>query len=423
MKSSYLLLIFASIAFLSACRKPLKDIDASVVNPVKRNTGAITGPAESKIIGSDGGTLQAAGVQLIIPAGAVSEPVNFSIQPVENTLTGSSRAAYRFLPEHIEFKKPVTIVLAYDVAETAGTSADLLHLAYQDSAGYFHMVTETERNEAAYTLTAFTRHFSDWTYVEALKIETDRTELKTGEQAQLKLMYFETLISPLEKDPPLGQYVDYYIRSQIPRIQWKLAAGEGAIKPDGINCLFTAPGTLPTVNPALVSVYVPVWNPVKKDYSKQAILTVPLTIVEDEYVIYTLDGAAYVNKKEDCVVPGCISMEADNFYISAEMSGDQHIWIRLLGESFGERSYPYGLEDDQSYISVTGMGEFDWTTSKVPCPTCEEQHSSGSVTISRYEAVGGYVEGRFTAEIWYQNGSYNPPKKQLSGRFRVKRRI
>ncbi|WP_158618207.1 hypothetical protein [Chitinophaga lutea] len=421
MKTFHLTLILAFAALLASCQKSPKEMDAPVVNPVKRNTGGTTGPAVSKTIGSDGGTLQATGVQLVIPAGAVSEPVNFSIQPVENTLTGSSRPAFRFLPEHIAFKKPVRIVLEYDASETAGTTPDLLHLAYQDPEGFFHMVMETERNVTARTLTALTTHFSDWTYVEALKIEADRTELKTGEQAQLKLMYYETLISPLEKDPPLGQYVDYYIRSQIPHIQWKLAVGEGTIKPDGINCLFTAPGAPPAVNPSLVSVYVPVWNSVKKDYSKQAILTIPLTVVEDEYLMYTLDGTTHINKK-DCGPEDCISMEADNFYINAEMSGGQYIRIRLLGESFGQRSYPYGLEDDQGYIIVAGMGEYDWATSKFPCPTCDEQHSSGSVTVTRYEAVGGYVEGKFTAEIWYQNGSYNPPKKQLSGQFRIRRK-
>lgn len=418
---SFLLLTFISL--FMACKKSPAEIEDQVIKPVKRNAGVIVGPAVTKTIGTGGGTLQANGVQLVIPAGAVSTPVNFSIQPIENTLTGSSRNAFRLLPEHIQFKKPVIVVFRYEASETAGTAPDLLHLAYQDSTGFFRMVMDTERDEAARTLTAHTTHFSDWTYVESLKIETDRSELIVGEQAHLKLMYHEILLNSLEKDPPIGAYVEYNIRSQIPRIQWKMGAGAGKLKPDGINCLYTAPTALSAVNPELVSVYVPVWNTAKKDYSRQAILTVPLTVMEDEFLVYTMDGIVYKNKSADCTTNECLKMEADNFYINAEMSGGQFILIRLLGDSFGQRSYPYGLDDDQSYMHIGGTEEWDWVTSKTPCPTCELQHSSGGVTITRYDAVGGYVEGKFTAEVWYQDGSYNPPKKEISGQFRIKRKL
>lgn len=423
MKLIHSILLLTFITLFMACKKSSTEIEDQVVKPVKRNAGAIIGPAVTKTIGSGGGTLEADGVQLIIPAGAVSAPVNFSMQPVENTLTGSSRNAYRLLPEHIQFKKPVTIVFKYDASETAGTAPALLHLAYQDSTGYFRMIMDTERDEAAHTLSAHTTHFSDWTYVESLKIETDRSELRVGEQAHLKLMYHEVLLSSLGIDPPLGEYVEYNIRSQIPRIQWKMAAGAGKLKPDGINCLYTAPAATTAVNPELVSVYVPVWNSVKKDYSRQAILTIPLTIMEDEYLSYTLDGIVHKNLTDDCPSDDCLRMEADNFYINAQMNDGQFILIRLLGYSFGQRSYVYGLEDDQSYIHVGGIGQWDWATSKTPCPTCDLQHSSGGVTITRYDGIGGYVEGKFTAELWYQDGTYNPPKKEISGQFRIKRRI
>ena len=420
-----ILVILLSIPF--ACKKDVaNETPAPPVEAVKRSKGNPLGEPVSKMIDAAGGMLEAADkrMKVIIPPGAVTEATNFSIQLVQNTLTESSRPAFRLLPEGVEFKKPVTVEFSYKEKDLEGTAAGLLHLAYQDAEGIFYMVMETTRDENNQTLSTQTTHFSDWTFVEALKVEVDKPELNVGESANLKLMRYETLITPLVKDPPIGYYAEFYgPQSQLSKIKWSLAVGSGKITPAGIKCTYTAPATVPEVNPALISVTVPVWNDTKKDYSSQGIITVPITIVEDEYFVYTLDGVAHVNNRGDCATPNCISMEADNFYVAAQMKSNQYILIRLLGDEFGTKSYPYGLEDEQAYIMLTTDDEFDWMSSYYPCEHCEEAHSQGSVKLTKYEAVGGYVEGSFTGEVWYQDGSYNPPKKAIAGKFRVKRTI
>lgn len=409
----------------SSCRKPSKDDLTQEVQAVKRPLGKPKGTITTKTIGPEGGSIYTADkkLQLIVPPGAVAAPVNFSIQPVENTLTGTNRQSYRLLPENVSFSKSITLVFTYDNADLADTRADLLRLAYQDKEGYFHLVTNTEYDETKETLSAQTTHFSDWTYVPLLQLISDKGNVKMGDDAQIKLMYYETLGGLLDKDPPIGGYVDYYIKAVIPRIKWKLSVGAGTIAANGTSCTYTAPSAMPSTNPALISAEVPFWNSTKKDYSRLAILTIPITIADDEFMTYTLDGVVHTNETEDCANGGCIEMEANNFYISAHMKGGQSILIRLLGDSFGTRSYPYGLKVDQAYITLGGNWEYEWWSSMFPCPACEEHHSSGSVKLTKYETIGGYVEGNFTAELWYQNGSYSPEKKEITGQFRIKRKI
>ncbi|KIC94388.1 hypothetical protein [Flavihumibacter solisilvae] len=424
MKSKLLILLSIAIASFCSCTKNGDKPAGSINNePVKRPFGNPLGIAVTKTIGEAGGTLEMPGgnIKLVVPQGAVTTPVNFSLQEVQNTLPGSRAQSFRLLPENVDFKSPVTIIYSYEELDMEGTAPGLMYLAYQDKDGYYNIAHKTVLDEDTKILSVQTSHFSDWTIVELLKVTADKTEMQPNETANLKLQwYLGSLLAPLTTDYPIGDLQDYNGRNAS-KVSWSLAAGQGSIQPSGIKCGYKAPGEIPATNPALVSVSVPIsfYNNARPGV---AILTTPITTIADEYFIYTLDGVPHVNGGSGCTSPTCIEMEADNFYVSAEMKSGQHILVRLLGESFGTRSYPFGLEDDQAYIHVNMGDEFDWVSSRFPCEKCDEAHSSGSVKLTRYGNVGDYVEGEFTAEIWYSIG-YNPPRKSITGKFRVKRRL
>jgi len=75
------------VLFMASCQKdPSEPAQPGAQSAYEH--GAPTGPATTKTIGTEGGTLATADgrVTLTIPAGAVSKATEFSIQPVENTL-------------------------------------------------------------------------------------------------------------------------------------------------------------------------------------------------------------------------------------------------------------------------------------------------------------------------------------------------
>ena len=169
--------------------EPIPDKD--IPGAVRSEKGALVGNAVKSVIGVQGGALKFPNseVKLTIPAGAVESDVEFSIQEVEYKLPfGAIGKAYRFLPENVIFKKDVEITIPFD--ELTNTSTKALSLAYQDNKGYWHMVRQPVVNEYENTVTAKTRHFSDWGVASRLRIEnTGKRELSKGETTTLQIKF------------------------------------------------------------------------------------------------------------------------------------------------------------------------------------------------------------------------------------------
>src|SRR6187402_1496231 len=103
------ILSLASIALatavsITACSKkddpgPVPN-DTSTVTPVGNPTGAIV----TRTINETGGQLISADgtIQILVPAGAVEQATELSIQPISNELTGEAGTAFRLLPHGIE---------------------------------------------------------------------------------------------------------------------------------------------------------------------------------------------------------------------------------------------------------------------------------------------------------------------------------
>lgn len=398
----------------------MPDGNGKGAQPVQRPLGKPTGPAIVKTIGPEGGQLTSADNRFLlnVPPGAVTANTQFSIQPVENTLEGSPGKAFRLQPENVQFTKPVTIRYSIRQEELATTVPEALFLAYQDKNGYHYMATHSDLDLTTRQLSVQTTHFSDWTIAELLELVADTTRVTPNGKANLRLMWhLGSLLSPETAFQPIGDLTDY--NGYVSKVNWSLASGKGSIQPNGIKCTYQAPNYVPEENPAFVSVTVPITSYGNKRKA-QAMLTAPILIMPDEYLIITVDGQPAINKKTEDGY-NWLKMEADKFYISCRLQDDNSIYILIPG-SIGPGTYPYGEDEKKASISYsTNVGPLDsWETQKSNCEYCDLVYSEGHVKISRFGNVGDYVEGEFTAEVWLM-GEYNPPKKNITGKFRVKR--
>lgn len=404
-----------------ACKK--SDVGPTTqmpTEPVKYPVGQPTGAAIVKTIGAEGGSIETpdGAFQLLVPAGAVATATEFTVQPVRNTLKEGGPTAYRLLPEGVTFKKPVTITLSYAGADLTGTSPELLSLVYQDDEDYFHQASATTVDKSAQKLSVQTTHFSDWTWCEMMDIYPDKTTLKPGESAELILKYYNGYSGNTKlADPRLGRLQEYNVTGSVNGLKWRLSAGSGSIQPAAARCTYTAPSSVPAVNPALVSVYVPTLSPVTGDFSIETILTIPIYILEDEYVTYTVDGVTHVNEPRSEL--GIWFNPTNNFSIWANMTSGDGITLLIPGDvTVG--SYPFGNGDRKAYIDVRiGDGDPFFSLTHA-CDMCDETYSPGAITITKMGAVGDYVEGEFSGNVWRQGISGAPPHP-IKGKFKVKR--
>lgn len=107
---------------------------------------------------------------LTVPAGAVSSNTTFSIQPIVDFCPGGM-GSYRLLPEGLTFSTPVTITFNYTEEDLEGTLSEFLDIAYQGSDYVWYSLTWVTVDEAAKTISAPVKHFTNWSWADRLRIE------------------------------------------------------------------------------------------------------------------------------------------------------------------------------------------------------------------------------------------------------------
>lgn len=129
-------------------------------SPVGRPLGKLVTSA----IGASGGTLVSDDGQLtvVIPAGAVAAPVDFTVEEITNTAPGGQGNAYRIGPAGTLLAVPATLTFK---ASYPGTTLDSLTIATQDAVGYWLKPEAVTRDAVAQTVATSTSHFSDWALV------------------------------------------------------------------------------------------------------------------------------------------------------------------------------------------------------------------------------------------------------------------
>ena len=129
--------------------------------------GAAAGEAVQAMVPATGGTLVSADGRLTldVPAGALPTSQLLSIQPITNQAPGGVGVAYRLGPEGTAFSAPVKLTFKYGDADTAGSEALALKVAYQNTDGSWGALKSITRDDTARTIGVQTSHFSDWSLV------------------------------------------------------------------------------------------------------------------------------------------------------------------------------------------------------------------------------------------------------------------
>ena len=124
------------------------------------------GPSGGKLISSDGR------IELVFPAGALTDTKAISIQPTKNLFDSAVGKAYLFGPSGLHFKKPVRVVLHYSNDENETCPADLMSFAMQDDKGHWTSFEYDFWDSTAKILSGNIHHFSGFTNVYKIQLRT-----------------------------------------------------------------------------------------------------------------------------------------------------------------------------------------------------------------------------------------------------------
>jgi Cys-rich repeat protein len=117
-------------------------------------------PLDQVVIDVQGGVVVNGGAVADVPAGAVGGPVIVSIKKATDVPKGIIGPAYQFLPDGLQFAKPVTIALTYDPEDLpAGTLASDLVLAALVN-GVWRVAPGSTSSEINHQVSAQVLHFS-----------------------------------------------------------------------------------------------------------------------------------------------------------------------------------------------------------------------------------------------------------------------
>nr|WP_295934604.1 hypothetical protein [uncultured Dyadobacter sp.] len=256
MKTFYKSILSLSLGLLLlSCETEKESVGPGNV-PSGQSPGAVTptGVPEGAIItaqiGPSGGVIASPDnrVSVVIPAGALSADQTFSVQGITNNCPAGTGQAFRLLPHGVNFAKPATVTFRYNEKDLVGTVPALMRIGYQNEKGVWISPATKSIDTTARTLTVETTHFSDWAMFLTLQIDPASVFLNPGETVRLNTTYIaETSAEfggmPVVLPGPLpANLID----------KWTLN-GEGTLKGNENAADYTAPQTIPAVNPAAVT--------------------------------------------------------------------------------------------------------------------------------------------------------------------------
>ena len=204
--------------------------------------------------------------------------------------------AFRLLPEGLTFAQQPTLKVNFSSADLAGSVADTMQIAFQDSAGYWNMMNVVTRDLSAHTVSVQLPHFSDWSRVTQFQVFPAQATLAPNATLDLRVTY---CAEPTEDLGSLaGKYdclpADDVIGIPYPRgaaQPWKVNSKVGGdansigtivahSKSDWDVATYTAPPSVPnapTPNPEAVSIDY------KASSTEDFVLVSNITIAGDQY--------------------------------------------------------------------------------------------------------------------------------------------
>ena len=132
---------------------------------VKREASSVVA---QKVIGQEGGVLEAEGVRFVIPRGAVEEETKITISRLYEVAEGgevknvtAGFGGWRFLPEGMKFKKACELSLEYD-ERIEGEEAQGIYTYYYDEKEKRWIALERKGvDEEGKRIESYTDHFTD----------------------------------------------------------------------------------------------------------------------------------------------------------------------------------------------------------------------------------------------------------------------
>ena len=412
MKKISLTAIIISVLLIS-CTKNSTNLPPVIPKGTPTPKGSPIGNAITKTIGPSGGTISStnSGITVIVPAGAVSGSTEFSIQPITNTVPNGIATSYLLLPEGKHFDKPVSIQLKYTDDDLDGTSPENLFLAYQDSTGIWHAKNDTRVDSVTKTLTVTSDHFSRWAGFADIFLTVDNPSIDVNESSHLRVR--KVTQSTEEPQPLTGEKIlDTTYPSKIRVENWSLIGGgtiEGSLTVTGT---YTAPPTLPSPNP--VTVTASIADIMDFDHIHRMSLKRKI-YVHSSFLEIVMDG-------ETNIYPTA-SIEVKNSFMSVRGYNSKGNGATFVMQGSGTGSYKWGTKGIAPGDIQVSIGGVQFSDIYFTCPpNQEEKTTEGTVNITKWADLGGYVEGTFSGSIVVPNSDCkNPIIKSISGRFKAKR--
>ncbi len=375
-------------------------------NGTVTEVGTPLGAAVSQTIGAEGGQLSTPDgrVSLRIPAGAVTSPTTFSVQPIENQAPNGVGMAYRFSPDGAQFKQPLTLTYTYTDDDTRGSLPGALHVGYQKSDGVWYSVPGLKVDEAKKQVSVPMTHFSDWALLDAFALVTsgDYDDIPYfGESVNLTVLE----IPAIDEGQETALRLQEFGKERIGK--WSVAGG-GTINPTGDgSATYTAPLAPTAQNPVTVSVE----------------LTFPKSSVKVILVQQLVVGLGYIKVK----------FEGKNYYLTAVHLDDEDGTIHVGGgiptgaftsDISADRpgQYRFSAPEKEANVSALSWGFNAGKSYDSGHANCSgtDVHSLGYVILTKYKK-GRYAKGTFFGNVIDNDGDLcDHDGPGISGEFHVR---
>ncbi|QEC42835.1 hypothetical protein [Pseudobacter ginsenosidimutans] len=386
---------------------------------VPKEHGTPVGTAVSKVIGPQGGSIESGDgrMSITVPSGAVNENTSFSIQPVTNTLTLGSGYSYRLLPENVNFNKDVEIRFKYDEQDLAGTDVDYLFLACQNAEGFWLRASNRTIDRTNKVLKVNTRHFSDWSIETSIRlVNKGKSVLTVGETTSF-VVYIDPALGEEEQDGYLHLLLPEYGVADKNIKEWKVFGVGSISKSKTLEATYKAPAAIAASSTDIVeATVVNVLNeidPTVFGSGGTLIIRENVQLEKEEYFYWSLKGSKFSG--------GITVAQAANGRTAISVNnGANSLSIQFSGQRTGSFS-PGDMEQGGKLAVVGSLNGKIYQTSHTKCESNEKEYGQGSLSITKYGDVGGYIEGSLSVGSFHVDGC-DAENGMILGSFRVKRK-
>lgn len=323
----------------------------------KTEVGKPTGPATSKTIGPEGGSVSSPDnrITLKIPPNVVPDAVNFSIQPITNQAAGGLGNAYRLEPDGQKFAVPVELSFNYEDSNLKETNPESVAVAYQDASGIWQSLETAKIDRTARTLTVLTTHFTDFS-IWTLRLSPEKATLHVGETQEI------SLTGCIEKGSWVKRFrtllgIQHCVFVSPEQPSWSVNVGTLTVITSGA-VVYQAPAKKPSPNIATVRFsYHLSDSPESPDI--RDVRTAEITIVDRGYKVSGKDGpVSYSGVVCDLAKPFDVTttmgpMTFSTKFAPVNASSGIASWGATYGGPRGIGSGPYNVEPSGDGYKIT----------------------------------------------------------------------